>query len=227
MTFPSGVCALRRKGMPAAGGRRPGSSRRPSPRALRPLLPVCFCSPALGGHYNLSENPFLLHSCPAQAGQESATAGESARTHLHGVCRQNSTSQALPNLAAATLNALFGNEPGRCSPVRRGRSLRRNQGGRGELFPPAGSGAAPRMLRPGPLLFLFLIPLLNAKGRLREGVAPRVHPRSGRQMSQPMGIRDSLGKTVSRSSMMISTSRKGSRFLTRAGSLRLPMPHTT
>ncbi len=53
------------------------------------------------------------------------------------------------------------------------------------------------------------------------------YPKSGRQISQFMGMMDSLGKTVSRRSITISTNRKGSRFLTRAGSLRLPMPHTT
>ena len=95
-------------------------------------------------------------------------------------------------------------------------------------FPPGGGwGGAP----PAFSLFLpFLSPGCHGQGIKKGSFFRRSlvrYPKSGRQISQFMGMMDSLGKTVSRRSITISTNRKGSRFLTRAGSLRLPMPHTT
>ena len=95
-------------------------------------------------------------------------------------------------------------------------------------FPPGGGwGGAP----PAFSLFLpFLSPGCHGQGIKKGSFFRRSlvrYPKSGRQISQFMGMMDSLGKTVIRRSITISTNRKGSRFLTRAGSLRLPMPHTT
>ncbi len=125
--------------------------------------------PGLGDPSKISGNLFLTHDCPTFVGQESATAGGRDSAHLHCVRRPNNA-RSLATAAVSPLPRVFGNAPCSRAPAPpNGNAFGGIRGARGELFPPAGSGAEPRVLLPGlpstqsrgsaPLLWPVLLPL--------------------------------------------------------------------